>query len=274
MNKRRLLYFTSGIIFFISVLSTIQAKSSSPVPSLQEANKSEIKKLPPGTQWQWQLAGTIDASLPVDMYDLDLFETPQDLIDSLKRKNIVVICYFSAGSWEKYRSDAGSFPADTLGNIMDGWPDEKWLDIRKISSLSKIMTSRLDLAVKKGCDGVEPDNVDGYKNDSGFPLTAEDQLRYNKWLSKEAHTRNLSIGLKNDLDQINELVTYFDWALNEQCFEYDECKQLTPFIKAGKAVFGVEYNIKPSKFCSKANQMNFDWLYKNLNLDAKRTSCR
>lgn len=42
------------------------------------------------------------------------------------------------------------------------------------------MQARLDLAVQKGCDGVEPDNVDGYQNNSGFPLTAQDQLAYNR----------------------------------------------------------------------------------------------
>jgi len=30
----------------------------------------------------------------------------------------------------------------------------------------------LDLAAQRGCDGVEPDNVDGYSNDNGFGLTA------------------------------------------------------------------------------------------------------
>ncbi len=47
--------------------------------------------------------------------------------------------------------------------------------------------------------------------------------------------------LKNDLGQVRDLLPYFDAALNEQCFQYDECNRLRPFMSAGKAVFTVEY---------------------------------
>ncbi len=228
----------------------------------------------PGTSWQWQLSGSIDTSFAVQMYDIDLFDTPQSVIDQLHAGGRVVICYFSAGSWEDWRADATDFPASVLGNQLDGWPDEKWLDIRQLDILGPLMQARLDLAVQKQCDGVEPDNVDGYTNNSGFPLTAANQLAYNIWLAEQAHSRGLSIGLKNDLGQIPQLVSYFDWALNEQCFEYTECDALTPFVDAGKAVFGVEYNLETSAFCSQANTRNFDWLKKNLVLDAARTACR
>ena len=79
---------------------------------------------------------------------------------------------------------------------------------------------------------------------------------------------------KNDILQIADLVSYFDWELNEECFQYNECKYLTPFIDAGKPVFGIEYTGAPNDFCPEANQANFDWLKKNLELDAWRVSCR
>lgn len=112
--------------------------------------------------------------------------------------------------------------------------NERWLDIRRIDILGPIMRARMDMAKKKGCDGVEPDNVDAYTPDNkggGFKLTYKDQIKYNTWLAQEAHKRDLSIGLKNDLDQIADLVTHFDWALNEECWQYDECDALLPFIK-------------------------------------------
>lgn len=228
----------------------------------------------PGTSWQWQLSGPIDTSYDVDMYDIDLFDVPQSVMDELHNDGRIVICYFSAGSYEEWRLDAGEFPNEVLGNPLDGWPGERWLDIRRLDLLAPIMTAWLDLAVQKGCEGVEPDNVDGYNNDSGFPLTAEDQLTYNTWLAAEAHQRGLSIGLKNDLDQIPELLPYFDWALNEQCFHYDECELLLPFVDAGKAVFGVEYEGDPAVFCPQANAYNFDWLLKDIDLGPDRTACR
>ena len=46
------------------------------------------------------------------------------------------------------------------------------------------MGKRMDLAKSKGCDGIEPDNVDVYSNhNTGFHFTASDQLAYNKWLA-------------------------------------------------------------------------------------------
>ncbi len=116
-------------------------------------------------------------------------------------------------------------------------------------------------------------NVDGYINNTGFDLTYEDQLRYNRWLAEEAHKRGLSIGLKNDLDQIPDLVFYFDWALNEEYFYYNECDKLFPFIENGKAVFGVEYELDKEDFCLKANEMGFSFMKKHRELDAWRDPC-
>jgi hypothetical protein len=49
---------------------------------------------------------------------------------------------------------------------------------------------------------------------------------------------------------------------------------LDPFVAAGKAVFGAEYNGDPSVFCPLANARSFTWLHKNLSLDAWRVDCR
>ncbi|MBN2148207.1 MAG: endo alpha-1,4 polygalactosaminidase [Anaerolineales bacterium] len=227
----------------------------------------------PGVSWQWQLSGVVDTTIHVEMYDIDLFEAPQATIDQLHADGRVVICYFSAGSWEDWRPDAANFPESVLGNDLEGWEGERWLDIRRIDLLGPIMEARLDMAVQKNCDGVEPDNVDGFENNSGFSLSGADQLAYNRWLAEQAHARSLSIGLKNDLAQIADLFTAFDWALNEECFTYNECDQLLPFVHAGKAVFGVEYELGPEQFCPTANAMGFDFLRKNWDLDAWRIDC-
>ena len=121
----------------------------------------------PGTSWQWQLSGTIDTSIDVAMYDIDLFDAPQAVIDSLHASGRIVICYFSAGSIEDWRIDAGDFPPAAVGNQLDNWPGENWIDIRDLT-VRAIMTNRMDLALAKKCDGVEPDNVDGYTNNPGF----------------------------------------------------------------------------------------------------------
>ena len=140
--------------------------------------------------------------------------------------------------------------------------------------MKPILEARLDLCKEKGFDAVEPDNVDAYANKSGFPLTAKDQIQFNRWIADAAHARGLSVGLKNDLDQVRELEPYFDWALSEECFQYQECHLLSPFLNAGKAVLEVEYKLDPAKFCAQANSMNINAMRKNLDLDASRTPCR
>jgi hypothetical protein len=229
----------------------------------------------PGTSWQYQISGTVDTSVNAEVYDIDLFDNSAATVAGLKAQGRKVVCYFSAGSYENWRPDVSSFPAAVIGNPLDGWPGENWLDTRA-QAVRDIMGKRMDLAVQKGCDGVDPDNVDGYTNNPGFPLTAATQLDYNKFLANAAHARNLAVALKNDIDQIPDLVSYFDFQVNEQCFQYNECDKVQPFVTAGKPVFNVEYGAASlsTTVCPKANALNFDSLIKNLNLDAWRVSCR
>jgi hypothetical protein len=165
-----------------------------------------------------------------------------------------------------WRPDANTFPSAVKGLQMDGW-DEIWLDIRQLTTLQEIMGKRIALAKAKGCHGIEPDNVDCWSNDCVEGIEAEDenmgkaQIVYNKWLAAEAHRNDLSIGLKNNLAQISSLLNDFDWAINEQCFQYGECSKLSPFINAGKAVFNVEYSGAPSVFCAKAKINKFSSKY-------------
>jgi endo-alpha-1,4-polygalactosaminidase (GH114 family) len=231
----------------------------------------------PRTTWQWQLNGTIDTGVDVAMYDIDLFEAPQVTVDALHSQGRKVICYLSAGTYEDFRPDATQFPAAALGNP-NGWPGEKWLDIRD-ATVRRIMQARLDRAVTKKCDGVEPDNVDGYANSTGFPLTAADQLDFNRFIAAEAHRRCLSVGLKNDVDQLADLVGDFEWALNEECLVYGECGGYQSFLGAGKAVFHTEYTTKgdtskTGAVChSTSRPAGFSTLIKDLGLDAWRIAC-
>lgn len=227
-----------------------------------------LPNLPPGTSWQMQLSGAVNTTYDADVYDIDLFDTPQSVIDALHAQGRTVICYFSAGSWENWRPDANAFPVSVKGKS-NGWAGEKWLNIAALDKLTPIMSRRLDKAVARGCDGVDPDNVDGYLNDTGFRLTAANQLRYNRWLAAQAHARGLLVGLKNDLDQIEELVNDFDFAVNEQCEQYRECDMLSPFIEQNKLVIQIEYGLAPEKFCSKANAADRDAQKKSLSLDSK-----
>ena len=225
------------------------------------------------TTWQWQLQGPLNTTYQVDLYDIDLFETSAQTIAELQANGIRVICYFSAGSGEDWRADYPSIPNDALGRALAGFDGERWLDIRSPAVLA-VMQSRLDLAASKGCDGVEPDNVDGHDNDTGFSLTANDLLIFNQQLPREAHQRGLAIGLKNALDLIPQLVDDFDFAVNEECHTNDECDANLPFIDAGKPVFNAEYTNTATRaqerlltICPTSNDLQLQTLVLPLDLD-------
>jgi hypothetical protein len=225
------------------------------------------------TSWQWQLQGRIDTSVDVEMYDVDAFDVSARLVDRLHDDGRAVVCYVSAGSWERWRPDADRFPERVLGRPLGGWPGERWLDVRRIGLLAPIMRTRIDRCAAKGFDGIEFDNVEGYANRTGFPISGADQLAYNVWLANAAHRAGLSVALKNDLGQVDDLLPYFDFALNEECFTYDECDRLAPFVDAGKAVFGVEYELETDEFCPQADAFGFNFLKKRLSLRAWRIAC-
>lgn len=236
---------------------------------------------PVSATWQWQLDGVVNENYNVDLYDIDLFDSSVELIQRLQSSGKKVICYFSAGSYEDWRSDAAAFSPQDLGKTLSGWDNERWLDIRS-KNVREIMLARLDMAVQKGCDGVEPDNVDGYRTNTGFSFRANHQLTFNRFLADEAHKRGLAIGLKNNLDQARSLADYFDFAVNEQCFEFSECRVLSIFIKKGKPVLNAEYRkiymddlSQRAAMCEQSLALQFSSLVLPLDLnDEFRVSCQ
>jgi hypothetical protein len=199
----------------------------------------------------------------------------------------IVICYVDTGAFEHYRPDARRFPgyrrrlADipnrpgkpTKGSVIGwdtGWNGERWLDIRRSSRkrFAELIWARLDLAKRLGCDGVEPDQNNPVGNDPGFPIPLSDQHSWYREVAAQAHARGLSVGMKNGHDQPGSaaaLVDAFDWALPEECVQFDECAELDPFIEAGKAVFAVDYegSVDPVTACVEHAEHQFDGLIKD-----------
>jgi hypothetical protein len=229
----------------------------------------------PGTRttWQVQFSGRLNPSVDATAFDLDMFDTAASTVSALHARGRRVVCYINAGAWEDWRPDAGRYPASVKGRALDGWPGERWLDIRRVDVLGPVLTDRLDMCAAKGFDGVEFDNVDGYSNRTGFALTRADQLAFDKWLAARAHERGLAVGLKNTLELADELEPHFDFAILEQCFAYRECSLAAPFIDAGKAVLDIEYDVARRQFCGKADRLGIVAMRKRLSLDAWRRAC-
>ncbi len=243
----------------------------------EESDGPPDRAIAVGSTWQLQLQGDVDTSHDADVYDIDLFDVPVETIDSLHADGRTVVCYFSAGSWEQWRDDADDFADVAIGVPLVGWEGERWFDIRH-DSVRAGLAARMDVAVSKGCDGVDADNVTGFDTDTGFDLTADDQLDFNRFLADAAHDRGLLIGLKNDLVQIPDLVDVFDFAVNEQCHEFDECGAMQPFLDAGKPVFNVEYLDEfaddAAEVCAESRSLGIATLILPLALDGEfRVAC-
>ncbi|GFP56429.1 hypothetical protein ACSS6W_006711 [Trichoderma asperelloides] len=235
--------------------------------------------------WQIVLQGAIQldntTTTPdpdVSIFDLDLFVNNATTFETLQRDGKKVICYFSAGSYENFRPDKDRFNESDLGKPLDGWPDERWLNLSS-PNVRSIMKDRIALAWSKGCDAIDPDNVDGYQNDNGLNLTQQDSIDFLQFLHGVASSYHMAIGLKNAGDIIPNVLDFINFSVNEQCAQYSECTTFEPFIKAGKPVFHIEYpkgapTIDPSQaadLCSHsgigAGSANFSTVLKKMNLD-------
>ena len=107
----------------------------------------------------------------------------------------------------------------------------------------------MDMCTAKGFDAIEPGNMDGYSNKTDCSLPYADQLRYNTWLAEKAHEQDLSIAIKNDEAQVQDLLPYYDFAITEDCFDGRWCSKMKPFVQSGKAMLPAEYTDTGGRFC-------------------------
>lgn len=221
--------------------------------------------------WNWQLSGTLDTSAPAQVYDFDGFEGTAAEVSQLHAQGIYCIAYFGGGDWEDYRADASAFPASVLGNPIDGWPSEKWIDVRQLAILRPIMAARADIAKNKGFDAIEWDCVDNYEQSSGFPLTRAHQFAFNTMLAQLCHERGMACFLKNCVSDLASYQPYFEGNLVEQAYEYNEQAAYSVFANAGKPVLVCEYRDQDVTVANQndANARGFSLIRHNLNLNSR-----
>ncbi|KAJ5196296.1 hypothetical protein N7449_006775 [Penicillium cf. viridicatum] len=246
-TKRKLMLSCVLGIFFLAIGMDIRAElgaghNQRKMSKRDTTSTAAIWQPAAGVKWQIQLVDAVeDTTIDADIWDIDLFDNTAETITTLQNKGHKVICYFSAGTYEDWRPDISKFDTADFGSNLDEWPGERWLDI-KSSSVRAIMSSRLDMAQQKGCDGVDPDNIDAYGNENGLGLMEADSVDFLTFLASESHSRGMSIGLKNGGDIIGSVIDKMQWSVNEQCAEYDECETYAAFTEINKPVFHIEYS--------------------------------
>jgi hypothetical protein len=254
---RRWLLVALGALLLATVATTPASASASPwMPSPTDRFQLMLSATPTTDQLNGDFS----------VMELDGFDTPASVVASLHRLGKRAVCYVDVGTWENWRADARAFPRRVLGKPDQGWKGERWLDIRQQDVLLPIMAKRFAMCVRKGFDAIDPDNVDGVENPTGFRLTTSAQLSYDRAIAALAHRDGLAVALKSFADQASALEPSFDFVVQEQCVQYQECTQLTPFVTQHKAVFDIEYT-RSLGFCSELPQ-GVEGLAKHVSLDA------
>lgn len=124
-----------------AALSSTRTTTSSATKTTSTSSRTSTSntwlKPTPGTSFLWSLERAIPSN-PVgknnlslknmQVYDVDLFDSTIDEIKTYKAQGKKVACYFSAGSFEDWRSDASTFDKKcycSKGSSckMDGWDE-------------------------------------------------------------------------------------------------------------------------------------------------------
>ncbi|WP_426505627.1 endo alpha-1,4 polygalactosaminidase [Dactylosporangium sp. McL0621] len=134
---------------------------------------------------------------------------------------------------------------DAKGNLV---VDKDWNEILldfstadKRAALTAIVGGWMDGCAGKGFKGVEPDNLDSWTR-SGGRLTKAQAIAYAQSLVAYGHGKGLAVAQKNtaDLDTASVRQIGFDFAVAEECADYDECQNYT--ASYGGNVIVIEYS--------------------------------
>jgi hypothetical protein len=134
---------------------------------------------------------------------------------------------------------------DAKGNLV---VDKDWNEIlldfstaEKRAGLTAIVGGWMDGCAGKGFKGVEPDNLDSWTRSKGL-LTKAQAVAYAQSLVAYAHGKGLAVGQKNtaDLGTAGARQIGFDFAVAEECADYNECGDYTAVY--GANVIVIEYS--------------------------------
>ncbi len=254
----------------------------------------------PIASWAYVIGENYPLAIPTNLGNVQVYDSDAGITDGLSSTGMPIadgtiessesaihaagsrsICYLDVGGAENYRSDYSLFDPSELGSAEPGWPNEQWVNVADWSmpvpapyeTLQTIMTNRISLCKQEGFDAAEPDNGDAYANAplGGFTLTMQQDEAFLKELASIAHGDGLAIFLKNGVNGdsfVSDMAPYVDGAINEQCWQYNECSSLEIFVQAGKPVLNVEYqNFAESTLCPQANAFPMATTHTDVNLD-------
>jgi hypothetical protein len=190
-------------------------------------------------RWDWQIGRVAPlqrtGARAVDIYDIDGFLTKPAQLQALHTTwqastlpHPRAACYLDL-AWEDYRPDAtpspAGFPAAALGRVYYGYPQERWVDMRRVPAMMRVFDARIAMCARKGFDSVEIDDIDSFNPPSttGFQLTRGDVQNLLARIDNHIHRSGMSALWKNAGILAWWGRRYTDGAVVEECYQYDEC---------------------------------------------------
>jgi hypothetical protein len=189
-------------------------------------------------RWDWQIGRVTPlqrtGKRAVDIYDIDGFLTTAAQVRAIHTRwrahtlsHPRAVCYLDL-AWEDYRPDGspaprGLFPAAALGNVYFGFPEERWVDFKRLDALKPMLRERVAMCARKGFDAVELDDIEVTDNPTGFHLTPGDAQNYLAYAFNLVHSYGMTVLWKNTPGLTWWGVRYTDGAVVEECYTFHEC---------------------------------------------------
>ncbi len=273
MNRRRWGRLT-GAIVAISLLAGCTSNSSLrsfPSVASGQASAGDRNWEPrAGLRWQIQLTGDFRTNATANVYDLDAYRTAEQTVTELHALGRQTMCHLDVGVSDLTVPDAGRLRGPVLGTTAG--PGLRWLDIRRWADIGPVLADRVALCHGKGFDAVDADYGYGYAAETGFPLTASDQVAYDRKVADLVHSLGMAVTVRTPPALAAQIEPLVDFTVVNDCFRSASCHDYFVYIDANKAVFDVETDPGPS-FCSLARAYGFTAIRKNDSLDAYVQSC-
>lgn len=265
-----------------------------------------------GPEFQWELdhplnihsvadtgSGAVNAlgkrSGATTVFDIDGIINPASTVTAVHKLKDKAICYIEVGAAGNYYSAAEEHlrvtyyqqlsQAGDLGRAEPGYP-EYYLNINAPSVPRIIEAMIKQQCAAKGFDAVEPDIDDSYTDSTGFSITEQENIRFDRTLGAYAHGLGLAWGQKNgdnDPEFSQALEPTTDFLLDEECNYYQTCGVVTPpYVRARKLVLNAEYtddwgtNVTADlrRFCPADVAGHIDGLLFTTTLAGQRNPCR
>ncbi|KAJ8073916.1 hypothetical protein PM082_012194 [Marasmius tenuissimus] len=227
--------------FFLLALSLF----GSTTPASAATTKRAVTPLPANGKFDYQIGGAYTPASDVRVVTRDRKASPVS-----GKYNI---CYVNAfqtqpdekSFWQSPQNDPLLLRRANGNYFTDpDWPGEFLLDTStdaKRQAIATIVNGWISDCASKGFNAIEADNLDTFTRSANL-LTKANNLAYAKLLADHAHSLNLAFGQKNagsELGSQGKQTVGFDFAVAEECQEYNECNAYTNVY--GNQVLEIEY---------------------------------